>query len=103
MGLIKKIPWKALIVLSIGFILGTNFGHRISWLSFEKVLDSESVSTAINKPTTSVTTNNKVELKKNKGNLIFSPETQQSYCDSVLQVFIDTTSVREFRRKKRGG
>ena len=105
MSKIKKIPWKALLILAIGLIvgvgLGANFGHKISWLSFEKTLNSTTISEAVNKPTTAVTTNNKVELKKNKGSLIFSPTTEQSYCDSLIQVFIDTTSVREFRKQKR--
>ncbi|BFP39481.1 hypothetical protein FGF1_03260 [Flavobacteriaceae bacterium GF1] len=105
MRIINRIPWKALsiavVFMGIGFVLGAKSGHNITWLTTEKTLNSKTVSDAVNKPTTAVTTNNKVELKKNKGNLVFAPTTEQSYCDSLLQVFIDTTSVREFRKQKR--
>ena len=107
MKIISKIPWKALVILAFGlcfgFVIGAKSGHNITWLTTEKTLNSKTVSEAVNKPTTAVTTNNKVEVKKNKGALIFEPSTQQSFnqCDSLLKLFIDTTSVRDFRRQKR--
>ncbi|UOY07728.1 hypothetical protein L0P88_04055 [Muricauda sp. SCSIO 64092] len=83
------------------FVLGVGTGYLLTNASRNSVLKNDTINNAVNKPTTAVTTNNKVELKKNKGSLVFAPTTKQSYCDSLLQVFIDTTSIRQFRKEKK--
>ena len=93
---------RTLILLGV-FILGGVSYHLVTISSVGKVLGNDTINNAVNQPTTSVTTNNKVELKKNKGSLVFEPSTQQnlSQCDSVLKAFIDSISVKQFRRIKK--
>ena len=96
-----KISIRRTVILLVIFALGVGTGHLLTNTSRNSVLKNDTIKEGMNKPTTAVTTNNKVELKKNKGSLVFAPTTEQSYCDSILQVFIDATSVRQFRKQKR--
>ncbi|MEM1003647.1 MAG: hypothetical protein AAGH46_13460 [Bacteroidota bacterium] len=70
MKIINNIPWKALAIalvfMGIGFVIGAKSGHRITWLTTEKTLNTASVSEAINKPTTSTTNNTAVNVGKVK-------------------------------------
>ena len=91
---------RTLIVVAL-FLLGFMVGKWSNMDTVNKVLKNETIKEELTKPTTAVTTNNKVELKKNKGSLVFAPTTNQSHCDSVLQIFIDTTSIKEFRKEKK--
>lgn len=57
---------RTLILLGIfliGIFIGEQLGHRGTWRTVEKTLNTKSVNEAINKPTQSTTTNNKVEIK----------------------------------------
>lgn len=70
MKIINKIPWKALAILAMGLVVGVGvgakYGHKITWLTTEKTLNTTSVSEAINKPTTSTTNNTAVNVGKVK-------------------------------------
>ncbi len=105
MRIIKKIPWKALLILLVGLMLGlglgVNFGHKISWLSFEKTLNSKTVSEAVNKPTNEV--NNKIEVPKIKKSqpvqIIMSPNNEQIVVrDTCLG--IDYTKLNDSQKRR---
>lgn len=70
MRIIKKIPWKALLIFAIGMViafpLGANYGHNVSWLSFEKTLNTKTLSEAVNKPTVENKIDNKIQIDKVK-------------------------------------
>jgi len=116
MTIIKKIPIKALFILGIGFVVGVGvgvkYGHSITWLTAQKTLNTNAVNDALNKPTTSNNTTNTVNVdpKKQKGEvkIDFNAETDQEAttalvdCETYLQKFIDTTTVKQFKKKKKG-
>ena len=62
--IIKKIPWKALLVFVVGLVLGMYLGGNTTVRAIIKVFDSESVSKSINKPTNQ--NNTSIEFKDNK-------------------------------------
>ena len=65
------IPYKALIILVVGLVIGVGvgakYGHKITWLTAEKTLNTKTVADAVNKPTTSTTNNTQLNIDKIKG------------------------------------
>lgn len=68
MKIIKNIPWKALGIMTLGFIIGMYFGAKGAANAIVKVFNSESVSKSINKPTNENNTTVKFEHNKFKKN-----------------------------------
>ena len=64
--LIQKIPWKTLGVFTLGIIIGLYLGANGAVKVIAKIFETETVAGAINKPTQTTTTHNKVEIKKLK-------------------------------------
>nr|WP_299488566.1 hypothetical protein [uncultured Allomuricauda sp.] len=109
--IIKKIPWKALFILSIGFVsgltLGVNFGHKVSWLSFEKTLNSKTVSEAVNKPTVTNEISNDISVGKVKNSegieIVLDPVNNQKPVNIISNdtcLKMDLTKLTDGQRRR---
>lgn len=91
-AILKRIPWRALIILIMGIIIGLYLGSKGTLNVITKVFETETVAKALNKPTQETTVNNSVEL--NKPNLKksenlsfkFEPATDQDPKQEITQV-----------------
>lgn len=105
MRIIKKIPWKALGILTagllIGVIIGLKYGHKITWLTTEKTLNSKTVSEAVNKPTNEIL--NKIEIPKLKKSepvtIIMSPDNKQISVKDTCSG-IDYTKLNDSQKRR---
>nr|WP_299385605.1 hypothetical protein [Allomuricauda sp.] len=114
MRIIKKIPWKALTILAIGFVIGfgtgAKTGHKVTWLTTAKTLEKTGVAEKVNKPTVTNDISNEINIEKIKKsdtlNIVLDPTNNQKPVNIIsdkecLKEVMSALSVSRQKRLQR--